>query len=679
MSGGGETRQAEILGGFAGEQLDLERLTASERISDTYEVAVDVISPISAVDFTTHLGKPLAVAVKEQDGVVRHFHGLVFEAHTRSVNRAGYHYTLVLRPWLHFLKHGRNFAIFQDLDSLDVIRKVFETYGFSDFDFSAVNPRPGKRPYCVQYDETDFDFVNRVLEEDGLFYHFLQKEDRHVMVVSAKPAQAADDGLDQIRFWPVEQAGSPVGDVVMGFEEVLSTGGEGKVILRGFDFTKANSVQVTNQHAPEVHPHDKVLTVVYPEHHDAPERSAADRGSRLLDTQRAERALFRGRTNAGAIFCGSIIEVVGHDVARLDQLYMVTALTYVVDAQHFRSGEMSGGQAGAIDFEAAPANVPWKPQFRAPRPRVYGPETAVVTGPSDQVIHTDEHGRVKVRFHWDRGDTPNEKSTCWLRVSHHSAGVGFGHVILPRIGQEVIVDFLSGDPDQPIVTGRVYNSVNTLPYPLPANSTRSVWKSQTIGEKGEYPETEKPPGSEKGSNEIRLEDKGGKEEVYVHAQRDMLTWVRFDDEQKVGHDQKERVGRDRTVSIKRHLKTTLDDGDETRTLTKGKRTTTIQSDETLTIKQGNQATTLDMGNQDTKLKMGNYSLKADLGTVTVEAMQSITLKVGSNSIKIDQTGVTIKGIMVKIEGAAMLQAKAPLTQIDGTGMVMVKGGVIMLN
>lgn len=665
-----ENRQAKILGDLAGESLTLERMTARERVSEPFSITLDVISPLAEIDFMPHLGKPSAIEVNDESGVIRHFHGLLFEASGTADNLTGFHYRLILRPWLYLLSHSRNYAIFQEKNSLDILRKIFEGYGFSDFDFEAVSERPPARPYCVQYDESDFDFVSRLMEEDGLFYSFTHKEDRHVLVVRDKPKQNADAGLEEIGYWPTGQIGAAPRLVITSFEETSRSGGHNRVVLRGFDFTRADAPRQTVHEGAVVHGLDKVTTLVYPEHHDVAERTPAARGERLLLGQRAERRMFRGETNVGTLACGGSFGLAGHAVERLDGVYMVTALTYTVDSQAVRSGEASGGGTGSVLFEAAPADTPWKPLLKTPRQTARGPETAVVTGPADQVLHTDEHGRVKVRFHWDRDDGPNENSTCWIRVSHNSAGAGFGSVILPRIGQEVIVDFLSGDPDQPIVTGRVYNSVNPHPYALPANSTRSVWKSQTVGEKGDYSEAETPPGSEKGFNEIMFEDKGGEEQISVHAQRNMNSWVRLDDDHKVGRDQKERVGRDRTVSIKKNLTTTLDEGDEKRTLTKGKRVTTIKANDELTIQSGNKKLTV---------STGDYSVNVSVGKITMQAGTSIELKVGANSVKIDQTGVTIKGTMVKIEGTAMLNAKAPMTQIDGSGMVMVKGGVIMLN
>jgi type VI secretion system secreted protein VgrG len=281
---------------------------------------------------------------------------------------------------------------------------------------------------------------------------------------------------------------------------------------------------------------------------------------------------------------------------------------------------------------------------------VRGIETAIVVGPDGETIYTDDWGRVKVRFHWDRAD-PSPDQTCWMRVAFASADNGFGHVIMPRIGQEVVVDFLHGDPDRPIVVGSVYNGDKKPAYALAGNKTMSVWRSHTIdGGTDDY-------------NEISFEDKNGEEVFNVQAQKDRKTLVKHDD----------------TKTIKNNLSTTIQEGDETREVSQGKRTTTIEQDEALTVKSGNMNTTVSTGNKSTTVSTGNYTIDISAGQMTVTAAISIELKVGSSSVKIDQTGVTVKGIMIQSEAQAMLTEKAPLIQVTADGLTQIKGGIVMIN
>ncbi len=245
-------------------------------------------------------------------------------------------------------------------------------------------------------------------------------------------------------------------------------------------------------------------------------------------------------------------------------------------------------------------------------------------------------------------------------MSQTWAGKTWGGIQIPRIGQEVIVDFLEGDPDRPIITGRVYNADQTVPYSLPDNQTQSGLKSRSS--KG---------GSSDNYNEIRIEDKKGSELILVHAEKDLTT--------EVENDEVRQVGRNRTTTIKNNETKTVEEGDETHTVKMGKHTVTVQRDQIITIKQGNQTTMLEMGNQSTELKMGNQSTKVDLGQISSEALQSIELKVGQSSIRIDQMGVTIKGMMINIEGQIQVQVKGLMTQVNGDAMLKMQGGITLIN
>ena len=311
---------------------------------------------------------------------------------------------------------------------------------------------------------------------------------------------------------------------------------------------------------------------------------------------------------------------------------------------------------------AIPSDTLFRPPLVAEKPISSGVETATVTGPAGEVVYVDEWGRVKVRFHWDRSPDQPGKTSCWMRVSHHSAGEGFGNVDLPRVGQEVIVDFLNGDPDRPIITGRVYNGQRRHAYDLPAQKTRSLWRTQTIGRLGDYGGAEKtPPPNSKGFNEIRLEDKGGAEEIYIHAQREMVRDVLLDDTLTVQRDRATRVGRDRKTAVKRHEATTIETGDETHEVSKGKRTTTIELDDGTTVRSG------------------NYSLKVDKGTVTIEAAQSITLKVGSSSIVMNPSSITLNALTITSDARALNIVNAPQAEVHGKAMTTITGGIVKIN
>ncbi len=479
-------------------------------------------------------------------------------------------------------------------------------------------------------------------------------------------------------FRPLQGGASRALENLWSWSERISTTAEKSVKLRHFDFKRPDKAQELVAAAGQTAGGETAQVYDYPAPAYLAPDDGFDRAQRMLDAARRERRLYVGEGYAPDISCGATLTLTEHPVDRFNQDYVVVALTYAIESQVFRSGQDAGGE-GNVQVEAVPKDTPWRPPLRTPRPTVRGPETALVVGPSGETIYTDEFGRVKVSFPWDPTATPGSDPTCWIRVSHNSAGAGFGNIILPRMGQEVIVDFLDGDPDRPIITGRVYNQSRTPPYALTDNKTRSVWRSQTIGETGQgYDGAEEPP-SGPGFNEIRMEDKSGVEEYYTHAQRQMTTWVRLDENHKVGRDQTERVGRSRTTNVKKDDTTTVETGDMSLTVSQGKRTTSIQQNDALTVQQGDMSTTVSQGNKSTDISMGNYSIKTDMGSVTVEAMQQIVLKVGENTITIDQSGVTIKGLMIQQQAQVQWSAKAPMVQAQADAMTVVKGGIVMIN
>ena len=341
---------------------------------------------------------------------------------------------------------------------------------------------------------------------------------------------------------------------------------------------------------------------------------------------------------------GYKFDVKEHYRREVNQTYLLTSLKQSMDTSSYDAGA-EGRSDYSNQFEAIPFSVTYRPLLKTPRPVIQGLQTAVVVGPSGEEIYVDKYGRVKVQFFWDRVGKKDENSSCWVRVSQYWAGKGWGSIHIPRIGQEVIVEFLEGDPDHPIITGRVYNADQTVPYALPDNMTQSGVKSRSSKN-----------GSTDNYNEIRFEDLKGSELILAHAEKDLTTEVENDEKRTVGHD--------RTTTIKNNETKTVTEGDETITIEMGKQTITIQGNQTLTIKQGNQSTTLNMGNQSTKV---------DLGKIETEAMQSIELKVGQSSIKIDQMGVTIKGMMIKIEGQIQVQVKGMMTQVNGDAMLDAQG------
>ena len=329
--------------------------------------------------------------------------------------------------------------------------------------------------------------------------------------------------------------------------------------------------------------------------------------------------------------------------------YVITAISHQASDDSYGAG--GGGSSYQNQFSCIPSDVVFRPGLRHQKPAVYGPQTAVVVGPKGEEIYTDKYGRVKIQFHWDVVNKHDEKSSCWVRVAQTMVGKKWGAIFIPRIGQEVVVSFIDGDLDRPLITGCVYNAEFMPPYDLPANKTQSGFKTRSS-----------KSGDTKNFNELRFEDKKGGEEIYFHAEKDFNRHVENDD----------------GLIIYKNRSKTIKEGNET-----------------ILLEKGNHSTTLKQGNHSTELKKGDMSTKVVDGKITIEASKEIQLKVGgstitikptsielkngSNSVKIDPSGVVTKGTTVKIAAQAMAEMKSPMTTVKGDGMLTLKGGVTMIN
>ncbi len=670
-------RLAVIKTQLGADALLLTGLEAVERLSTPFEFTIDVLSQAGEIDFEPLLGTAVEVEVSGTHAEYgRIFHGMLCEAEALDQNQEGVGYRLIVRPWTALLAATQNARIFQNLSVVDIVEKVFVQAGFNAFETKDLVRAYKSREYCVQFRESDLDFVSRLMEEEGIYYYFRHEAGAHTLVLADSLNAHPKFEHGAIPVYPYE--GAALGPRFWKWREKIRFA-PAKVALSDHHFLTPDAPKRAELKASSAHALDEF------EIYDAEAgqtRFGADAGQDegpryaedRLQALRAERRVFAGEGDVFSVATGVLVEV-----GEAPQCLTVATRHRVVIEAYRSVGEAreqapDGKEKIELEVvvEATPSATPWRAPQTTRKPRAYGPQTALVVGTGGAVIHTDEHGRIKVQFHWDRLGKKDDDSSCWIRVSQGWADAGFGAIHIPRVGEEVVVDFIDGDLDRPIVTGRVFNAKQKPPYALPANKTRSSWKSQTVGEAGSYPEAEEPPAaSGKGYNELRFEDLGGSEEVYLHAQRDLNAWVRFDETHKTGRDATERVGRDKKVGVKRHLATTLDDGDETRTVTTGKRTTTIKGDDSLTLQQGDQITTV---------QAGNYSLKVSAGKASLEAAQEILLKVGGSSIKLTPTGIEIHAMTVKVKADVALQAEGGVTTDVKAGMKMtVNGAIVMIN
>jgi type VI secretion system secreted protein VgrG len=503
---------------------------ARERLSEPFEVIVTA-SPRTDVDAAALVGEParLCLHLAEED---RTLDGIVARARSweegRGEDRRRLQLTIVPRAWrLGRLVRSR---IFQDKTVPEIVQQVLKDGGVEVR--ASLSGRYGPREYCVQYRESDLDFVHRLLEDEGIFYWFEHGQDAHVLVLADAPsAHPPLPGGAHLVFR--EPGGHAVTEEHLDVYRQRVELRAAKVSLRDYDPARpaldlTASAEGGGDVALEIYDHPGGYT----------EPSAGAARSRVrLEEQRARAALFDGESPCARLAPGFKLEVAEHP-AGLDGEYVILEVEHVG-----RQPEILGGLGGATRaepyrnrFVCLPADVPFRPERRTARPIVPGAQTALVVGPKGEEIYTDESGRVKVQFHWDREGKRDERSSCWIRVAQTWAGPGYGSLYLPRIGQEVVVEFLDGDPDRPLVTGAVYNGANPPPVALPGEKTRSTLRSAST------------PGSD-GSNELRFEDAAGQEQVYLHAQRDLSVVVENDETHRVGGNEKLTVTKDRTRSV----------------------------------------------------------------------------------------------------------------------------------
>jgi type VI secretion system secreted protein VgrG len=628
-------RQTSLTIDLGGEQVRVRRVEASETLGRPFSIVIDIVAPLGPIDLLPHLGKPASVTVYQDDKLMRHYHGIVVEGAYVSERDDGHSYRIWLRPWTYLASQNRDYAIFQEKTVVEIAKEVYGDLGFAKVDYGKLSKSRQKREYCVQYGESDFAFVTRLMEEEGIYYYFEHTADEHVMVLCEAPASHVDGKPPLLTYNSMANSVANVDsairatiakrDYIHSWTERVSTGAEAKVVMRDYDFTKTDKVEAVAT-AKAVHPQDEIEVFRFPARFLV-ESDGKTLGEARLNALRANRQVFSGETQVESLACGKTFKIKDHPNARFNARYLVTAVQHVTSSESERSGS---GEGGHVYIEAIPADTLFHMQSTVQRPSTRGLETAIVTGPSGEEIYTDKYGRVKVRFFWDRGTTPGEKSTCWIRVSQTG---GLGNIILPRVGHEVIVDFIDGDPDRPIVTGRVFNSKNMPVYTLPDNKTRAVWRTKTYGAQSSYGAAASLDTKAPKANELRFEDKGGKEEVFLHAERDYNVRVRHCESHHIGLDQGIQIG--------------------------GARDTKIAVTDTLDVKK---------------------SIKITAGTtIDIEAGAKITLKVGDSKIEIDPTSIKMKTTLFKVEATATADVKSAMTTVKGDAMLTLKGGMTLIN
>ncbi len=645
----------------------VRRIHFAEALSEPYLVTLDLVTEDVAADTEAMLGASIELSI-ERDTLVRNVCGVIHLVEFIGVSDDRLQIRVEIVPALYLLGQRVDTRLWQNAKVPDVVKEVLEG-AFGDYEREVnVDGLAGTyepREYIVQYHESDLDFVSRLMEEEGITYWFDHENGggKEIMVLEDSndnwvELQTIDDN-PELTIIPDRAENAEV-ESIQYFDwtrELTSTA----VYQRVFDWlTPTQPIEATGPAEGENNADDRGLVREVYHHGRFVEPDPAPRTVRKLMHRRQRDKLARGFGNVTGLFPGRKFSIVDHQRPDLDREYLVRRVVHAGDCPDVVQGEAppdSPRYQNRFECMVFDANDPYRPQPVTPKPRIYGPQTAIVTGPDGEEIHTDEHGRVKVRFDWDRVHSLTDDTSMWIRVAHHWAGPGFGTFFLPRIGMEVVVEFLEGDPAKPLVSGCVYNGDNAISVGVPDNKTQSTIR------------TKSSPGSD-GYNEIRFEDAAGSEEIFLHAQKDFnetvennhSTTVHGNQSNSVDGNQSNSVGGDQTESITGEAKLTIDKN----------RTVTIKGSQAVTI-QGGQGNS---GVNGSKLSItGDYKVDAS-NTIEVKAPTHIMLTCGGATIKMTPSNIVLSvgGSTLTLDGTATMASKGnSAVKLDGEAL-MVSGG-----
>jgi type VI secretion system secreted protein VgrG len=670
-----DNRLLRIKTPFPDNYLLINRLEATESISQLFEYEIELLheekegwTVPEVIDPKKLLGQPVSVQANQLDGRGRFFSGIVnrFSQGSRGFTFTHYWITVVPKIWI--LTQQHQCRIFQQKTVPAILKEVFT--GFENMIVWELDYGYKPRNYCVQYRESDFDFASRLMEEEGIYYYFEHSEDKHTLIVSDKPrfsrdcpgdpevtyTYAATDGDFQSHILDWDTDYRLANGVVSFRDHHIQQPG------KKLSVTSATKFEVGENGDWEIYDYPGGYARKFDGIGPGGDKTTADLdyiipdGNRTAQTAMevidAEYMIGSGTSDVSSLTPGHKFKVVNHTISKCDGEYVVTYVKHTAPQNPTYQGNQEDGESYTNEFRSLahgrPGAVPFRPPRKTEKPLVYGAQTATVVGTPGEEIYTDEFGRIKVQFNWDREGQTDGSDSCWVYVAQAWAGNGWGSMFIPRVGMEVLVHFLEGDPDQPMVTGCVYHPMNKPPYPLPEEKTKSTIK--TYSTKGGD-----------GFNEFRFEDKKGSEQIFIHGEKDL--------DIRIKNDRREFTGNDQHLIVKKVLREMIED--DSHLTVKGNHFEAISKDRHLkvsgkeaveitgskSLKVSSDVNTSISGNKAEEVA-GSIYLKGM--NIVIEAMTQLSLKVGGNFIDINPGGVFIKGTMVMINsGGAAGSGQSP--------------------
>ncbi|EOC0866061.1 type VI secretion system tip protein VgrG [Cronobacter muytjensii] len=580
------------------------KLSGRESLSEPFLFTLTLLGTDARAERSALLGQPVTVTIPTQALMTpRYLNGKVTRVAVSAVEMSGTRYAayeLTVEPDLWPMQRDRNLRIFQGQTVPQIVKTLLGESRVNVEERLSGSYRVWE--YCVQYQESSLDFMSRLLELEGITYHFRHEQDRHTLILTDAPGQYEPfPGYETIPYHVTPSGGTTDEEGISqwALEDSVTPG---IYSLDDYDFRKPNAWLFQARQNPKS-PQPGSIDV-----YDWPGRFVEHGHGEFYARIRQERWQVEHRQTQGTATALGIAP--GHTFVLRNAPFFGDNGEYLTTVAHYHFEEnryASGADSNTIHetrFEVIPADVPYRPAQKTPWPRTYGPQTAKVVGPQGESIWTDKYGRVKVKFHWDRLSKGDDTSSSWVRVSSAWAGQGFGGVQIPRVGDEVVVDFINGDPDRPLITGRVYNEASMPPWALPAAATQMGFLSRS------------KDGSPDNANALRFEDKAGEEQVWLHAERNMDTEVENDETHSVGSNRTKTIGANETTTVKKN------------------RTETVVENETITVHQ-NRTETVD-GNETITIHSNRTETVDQNETVRIGQNQSVTVN-GAQTLRVDKT------------------------------------------
>jgi type VI secretion system secreted protein VgrG len=661
-----------LLAGFSG----------VEAMSEPFMFHLDLRSEEQWIDPNDIVGQPVSFGIrmmwpKNSAANIRWFHGIVrrFTHHGRSDRLSRFSAEVVPMDWL--LARRADARIYQAKKTADIVTDVLKRGGVASIE-TKLKESYSPREYCVQYRETDHDFFNRLLEDDGIFYFYKRTQSEHTIVLGDS-ANAYDACVATAlnRFSPLNQ--HDAGDDILGWEHGFDFR-PGRWAQRDYNFqTPANPLGTERHLSTKQDGGDPYEMFAFPGGYQV--KGDGDRLTRVrMEAEDCAYDVVHASTTCPDLCPGGRFKVGKHPIKDEEGTeWLVTRVEHSAREGFAYETGATAEFTYSNGISCIPSKVVFRPARRTPRPVMHGIQTAVVVGPSGEEIYVDKYGRVKVHFHWDRHSGFDEKASCWIRVAQPWAGAGYGGLAIPRIGQEVVVEFEEGNPDRPLINGRVYNEAQQVPVSnagrpgaAPSDITKAAMmttiRSNSLGKSGGY-------------NELTMDDTKGRETLFIHAEKDNLNKIKHDQSTVIGNDRKESVGKshteaigtDYTLTVGKTLTETVD-GDAAISIKKN-RTETVGADSTMKIK-GNETTSvggevkIEIG-KDMTVKVGGAgklevtkALEISAQEITIKAMTKIEIAVGSSKITLEPAQVTIEGVMIATKASAINEVKGALVKIN---------------